>query len=356
MGNAATACFDHAHSAAMSTPPTPEAYTMSLEQLETLCVDGDLILCREFVYNPYMMTSLNPVVVNGIATAAVSGNFSTKRRDLPAWTSCGLLVRHGTSLHVLEASKEMILLVPLKDKIQTLTTSRLNKFAVRRLQHTHADILPALHRLVGILAATAPLRWDQPCLHPELLPIFARLFALVKRNVASLTLAELDMVRYAFNKHDAECLGWLYLADLPKVAAEIDDMEIFKVEPTWLDIVRAALHPDTEAKFTAEDLVAAAQTVPRRHISLEYNVPLYSSTALTASLLEHVGLLDPVAVQEAIPLVPSVFATPSALSTDKGTFGQEIFVAKPKSTHPDDEGDLSLTQIMLQTWHAWQAT
>ncbi|RHZ27723.1 hypothetical protein DYB37_005798 [Aphanomyces astaci] len=303
----------------MNAPPPgpsqrPADVHLSLEQVETTCVDGDLVLCRELVYNPHIMTTLNPVVVNGIATASVSGNFSTKHRDLPGKdlpsksTSCGLLVRHEASLHVLEATGAGIRLTPLKHKIHTMASARQNR------------------------------------------SIIGRVLELIKGSVAPLTSAELDMVRYAFNKHDVE----LFLEDFAKVAAEIDDMELFKHHPTWQDAVVSSLQGnDDPTKFTAVLLVTAAQAISRRHISTEYDVTLYSSTSLVASLFEAVDLLDRVT---SAALVPSVFADTAdptkelRIRPDKGSLGNEVHVLPPTTAHPDDQADMNFTMILRQSW------
>ncbi|ETV85729.1 hypothetical protein H257_02322 [Aphanomyces astaci] len=362
MGNAATTCFEHMNAPPPGPSQRPADVHLSLEQVESTCVDGDLVLCRELVYNPHMMTTLNPVVVNGIATASVSGNFSTKHRDLPAWTSCGLLVRHEASLHVLEATGAGIRLTPLKHKIHTMASARQNRFCIRRLQPSHAHVIPALRRLLGIFAANAPCTWQQAITstQPDIQSIIGRVLELIKGSVAPLTSAELEMVRYAFNKHDVECLGWLFLEDFAKVAAEIDDMELFKHHPTWQDAVVSSLQGnDDPTKFTAVSLVTAAQAISRRHISTEYDVTLYSSTALVASLFEAVDLLDRVT---SAALVPSVFAETADptkelhIRPDKGTLGKEVHVLPPTTAHPDDQADMNFTMILRQSWRSWHAT
>ncbi|KAH9085553.1 hypothetical protein Ae201684P_005259 [Aphanomyces euteiches] len=85
MGNSVSGCFTHTGTAL--PPASPGSSQMTLQELQEVCVDGDLILCRESVYNANMMININPVMVNGVNAASIAGNYSTKRRGLPAWTS-----------------------------------------------------------------------------------------------------------------------------------------------------------------------------------------------------------------------------------------------------------------------------
>ncbi|RHY29701.1 hypothetical protein DYB32_004939 [Aphanomyces invadans] len=157
----------------------------------------------------------------------------------------------------------------------------------------------------------------------------------------------------------------LFLEDFPKAAAEIDGMELFKRHPTWQEAIATALRTVDATKFTADTLVAAAQSISRRHISSEYDVTLYCSTALVVTLFEAVQLLDRVDCNSVVmpALVPLVFAEATftafqglAVRPDKATLGHEIHILPPVTAHPDDETDMNLITILQRSWRSWQAS
>ncbi|CAK4094202.1 unnamed protein product [Aphanomyces euteiches] len=226
-------------------------------------------------------------------------------------------------------------------------------YAVRRLKHPNDEILPALQNTLNRIRSITPITWVQAkaCTNPELSQIFQRLFFLLRSNIVALTPPEIDMVRYAFNKHDAECLGWLFIDDLEKVGHELDDMELFKNVPTWLDEVHKTLTVDADSKFTADDLIAAVRAIPRRHISPEYDIALHTSAALVASIYSSVNLLSDDLTTK--PLVPAVFDESSGpekvlLRPERGDLGKTIYLVASQDSHKSHE-HIAWFQL-LQSW------
>ncbi|KAG9408294.1 hypothetical protein AC1031_021534 [Aphanomyces cochlioides] len=352
MGNTVSGCFTHTGTAL--PPASPGSSQMTLQELQEVCVDGDLIFCRESVYNANMMININPVMVNGVNAASIAGNYSTKRRGLPAWTSYNDQPNKLLTPTILDASRDSIRLTSLESKIKTLKTSPANKYAVRRLKHPNDEILPALQNTLNRIRSITPITWVQAkaCTDPELSQIFQRLFFLLRSNIVALTPPEIDMVRYAFNKHDAECLGWLFIDDLEKVGHELDDMELFKNVPTWLDEVHKTLTVDAGSKFTADDLIAAVRTIPRRHISPEYDIALHTSAALVASIYDSVELLSDDLTTK--PLVPAVFDESSGpdsvlLRPERGDLGKTIYLVASQDSYKSHEH-----VTWFQLFQSWQ--
>ncbi|OQR81047.1 hypothetical protein ACHHYP_16819 [Achlya hypogyna] len=291
--------------------PLPAAET--LDSIEATGTDGEMLLSRVLVHNSRMMVDLNPILATGIAHTTVTGTFATTRRTLPAWTSVHVLVRHKGSMHVIVASADAIELCALPEHIARLGYGPKNKWAVRRLGAVPAQQMEALRAFVADLAVHSPLLWrDAAVLPASSTAVLSRAIALLRRSVATITPVEEDILRYAFCHQDAECLGWLYVEDLPKLAETIEAAGIFHPDVPWVDCVRALLPLDGDSpRFTAADLVAAARQVPRRHFSAEHDVGLYLSAAVAASVYEHAQLLAPeqqLATGVPRPLVPVAFA------------------------------------------------
>ncbi|EQC30678.1 hypothetical protein SDRG_11731 [Saprolegnia diclina VS20] len=304
--------------------PTPPGHAPPVEAATAPCTTGDLLLCRALVHNARMMLDLNPVLATGIATTTVSGIFATKKRTLPAWTSVHVLVRRDDSVHVLVCSHESIRLEPLADFIAAHSHSPLNRFAWRHLTGAVPPTdLETLHNLIDDLLPLLPLAWHDasaPSLPSSIRTVVQRMWSLLRQSVLAIAPAEEDMLRYAFRNHDGDCLGWLFVEDVAKLAPEIEAMGIFKAGTPWVDDLRAVLsHLPPEGsfvdgeslRFTASDLVVAAKRVPRQHISAEYDVTLYGSAAFAAAFYERGRLLFPEQLLPSgapKPIVPSAFS------------------------------------------------
>ncbi|KAH9085653.1 hypothetical protein Ae201684P_005358 [Aphanomyces euteiches] len=143
------------------------------------------------------------------------------------------------------------------------------------------------------------------------------------------------MVRYAFNKHDAECC---LLTTWRKLAMN---------SMIW-NSSRMCPH---DSKFTADDLIAAVRAIPRRHISPEYDIALHTSAALVASIYSSVNLLSDDLTTK--PLVPAVFDESSGpekvlLRPERGDLGKTIYLVASQDSHKSHE-HIAWFQL-LQSW------
>ncbi|KDO33594.1 hypothetical protein SPRG_19226 [Saprolegnia parasitica CBS 223.65] len=332
------------------TSPTPHGHTPHVGAASATCATGDLLLCRALVRNAHMMLDLNPVLAMGIATSTVSGTFATKKRTLPAWTSVHVLVRRADVVHAIVCTHECISLVPLTTVVAAQSNSPLSRCAWRRLNAVVPPTdLATLHGLVDDLVPLLPLAWrdvSAPSLPPSVRAVVQRMCGLLRQSVVAIAPAEEDMLRYAFRNHDGDCLGWLFVEDVAKLAPEIEAMGIFKAGTSWVDELQALLARDgatangESLRFTASDLVVAAKAVQRQHISAEYDVTLYASAALAAAFYEHARLLVPEQLLPSgapKPLVPLAFSQAWQAT------------AAPRPTDPPAAND-TLTWLIPDLW------
>ncbi|TMW66673.1 hypothetical protein Poli38472_013985 [Pythium oligandrum] len=125
----------------------------------TLCEDGDLVLFREQVVNSLVRVAIDRVVAHDIAQMQ-HGTFPNQRQTaLPAWTSCGLLLRRDGVLQVLEVDIEGVRLAPFSERVSKCA-SRQDRVAIRRIQHVRDEAKSSFLRFLTLeLGQLLPLRW-----------------------------------------------------------------------------------------------------------------------------------------------------------------------------------------------------
>ncbi|OQS05615.1 hypothetical protein THRCLA_20570 [Thraustotheca clavata] len=243
--------------------------------------------------------------------------FCSKESKVPEdWRTVYVMFQGENGLMMIKSDQMQLSIQSVEEYFRLLRHKRIVKHAIRRLQNATNQHKEAIASIINEMLPYMPIVWSKLSILPgKIQELLHQACAILRIGISPIAPAEEDTLRSIFCNQDLECLGWLYVDDLQKMANDIEATGVFDTGSTWFEKLKAHLlsisPTQDDSKFTVIDFINAAKKIERHHISREYDMNLYTTAALAASLYEYAGLLNPTQQLpngQLKPIVPLAFA------------------------------------------------